>query len=168
MPLSSTFPSGLYTHDDCGSLPHFLSTDYGRQPGCPYHAVSINVLSLFLPVRYQNSCETFCLRTFVPSNLVPSAISSMKNWSPTHLVLMDFLVGSICLFGPNVRRPKAFGTKCATAIRTYLCIWDHPFKTSACLKGEGCPHVPMVKRSQYIRINNPLQKYFPGMPMVGG
>ena len=43
---------------------------------------------------------------------------------------------------------------------------DHPFKTSACLRGEGCPHVPMVKRSQYIRIKNPLHKHFAGMPMV--
>jgi hypothetical protein len=44
---------------------------------------------------------------------------------------------------------------------------DHPFKTSACHRGEGCPHVPMVKRSQYIRIKNPLHKNFAGMPMVG-
>ena len=36
------------------------------------------------------------------------------------------------------------------------------------LGGEGCPHVPMVERSQYIRIKNPLHKHFPGMPMVGG
>ena len=36
------------------------------------------------------------------------------------------------------------------------------------LGGEGCPHVPMVKRSQYIRIKNPLHKHFAGMPMVGG
>ena len=51
------------------------------------------------------------------------------------------------------------------------CNWqikDHPFKTSACLRGEGCPHVQMVKRSQYIRIKNPLHKHFAGMPMVGG
>ena len=35
--------------------------------------------------------------------------------------------------------------------------------------GRGvCPHVPMVKRSQYIRIKNPLYKHFAGMPMVGG
>ena len=47
-------------------------------------------------------------------------------------------------------------------------IRDHPFKTLACLRGEGCPHVPMVKRSQYIRIENPLHKHFAGMPMVGG
>ena len=33
--------------------------------------------------------------------------------------------------------------------------------------GKGCPHVPMVKRSQYIRIKNPLHKHFAGMPMVG-
>ena len=33
--------------------------------------------------------------------------------------------------------------------------------------GEGCSHVPMVKRSQYIRIKNPLHKHFAGMPMVG-
>ena len=25
----------------------------------------------------------------------------------------------------------------------YFLIRDHPFKTSACLRGEGCPHVPM-------------------------
>ena len=36
------------------------------------------------------------------------------------------------------------------------------------LGGEGYPHVPMVKRSQYIRIKNPLHKHFAGMPMVGG
>ena len=43
-----------------------------------------------------------------------------------------------------------------------------PVKTSACLRGEGCPHVPMVKRSQYIKVKNPLHKHFAGMPMVGG
>ena len=32
---------------------------------------------------------------------------------------------------------------------------------------EGCPHVPMVKRSQYIKIKNPLHKHFSGMPMIG-
>ena len=32
-------------------------------------------------------------------------------------------------------------------------IRDHPFKTSACLRGEGCPHVPMVERSQYMTKN---------------
>ena len=36
------------------------------------------------------------------------------------------------------------------------------------LGGEGCPHVPMVKRPQYIMIKNPLHKHFAGMPMVGG
>ena len=41
---------------------------------------------------------------------------------------------------------------------------DHPFKSS----GEGCAHVPMVNRSQYIRIKNPLHKHYAGMPMVGG
>ena len=45
---------------------------------------------------------------------------------------------------------------------------NHPFKTSAYLRGEGCPQVPMVKRSQYIRIKYPLHKHFAGMPMVGG
>ena len=45
-------------------------------------------------------------------------------------------------------------------------IRDHPFKTSVCLRGEGCLHVPMVKRSQYIRTKNPLHKHFAGMPMV--
>ena len=35
------------------------------------------------------------------------------------------------------------------------------------LLGEGYPHVPMVKRSQYIRIENPIHKHFAGMPMVG-
>ena len=44
---------------------------------------------------------------------------------------------------------------------------DHPFKMSACLRGEGCPHGLMVKRSQYIRIKNSLHKHFDGMPMVG-
>ena len=36
------------------------------------------------------------------------------------------------------------------------------------LGGEGCPHVPTFKRSQYIRIKNPIHKHFAGMPMVGG
>ena len=49
--------------------------------------------------------------------------------------------------------------------KVVMYVWDHPFKTSACLRG---PHVPMVKRSQYIRIKNPLHKHFAGMPMVGG
>ena len=52
--------------------------------------------------------------------------------------------------------------------QTLYSQWDHPFKTSACLRGEGCPHVPMVQRSQYIRIKNPLHKHFAGMPIVGG
>ena len=50
----------------------------------------------------------------------------------------------------------------------HFVIRDHPFKTSACLRGgEGCPHGPMVERSQYIRIKNPLHKHFVVMPMVG-
>ena len=36
------------------------------------------------------------------------------------------------------------------------------------LGGEGCPHVPTFKRSQYIRIKNPIHKNFAGMSMVGG
>ena len=44
---------------------------------------------------------------------------------------------------------------------------DHPFKTSASLRGGGGPHGSMVERSQYIRIKNPLHKHFAGMPMVG-
>ena len=40
--------------------------------------------------------------------------------------------------------------------RTKL-LREHPFKTSACLRGEGCPHVTMVKRSQYIRKKNIVQ-----------
>ena len=36
------------------------------------------------------------------------------------------------------------------------------------LGAEGCVHLPMVKRSQYIRIKNPLHKHIAGMPMVGG
>ena len=36
------------------------------------------------------------------------------------------------------------------------------------LGGKGYPHVPMVKRSHYIRIKNPFHKHFAGMPMVGG
>ena len=36
------------------------------------------------------------------------------------------------------------------------------------LGGEGYPHMPMVQRSQYIRIKNPLHKHFAGMPMVRG
>ena len=48
-----------------------------------------------------------------------------------------------------------------------IVLRDHPFKTSACLRAEGCSHGPMVKRSQYIRIKNPFHKHFAGMPMVG-
>ena len=50
----------------------------------------------------------------------------------------------------------------------FLCHvhWDHPFKTSACLRGEGCPHGPMVKRSQYILKDQ--KSHFAGMPNVGG
>ena len=44
----------------------------------------------------------------------------------------------------------------------------HNLRNLMCLRGEGCPHVPMVQRSQYIRIKNPLHKHFAGMPMVGG
>ena len=47
-----------------------------------------------------------------------------------------------------------------------IVLRDHPFKTS--VLGEGCFHGPMVKSSQYIRIKNPLNKHFAGMPMVGG
>ena len=36
------------------------------------------------------------------------------------------------------------------------------------LEEEGCPHVPMVQRSQYLRIKNLLHKHFAGMPLVGG
>ena len=36
------------------------------------------------------------------------------------------------------------------------------------LVGEGCPHVAMVQRSQYIRIKNHLHKHFAGMPVVEG
>ena len=36
------------------------------------------------------------------------------------------------------------------------------------LGGEECPLVPMVKRSQYKRIKNPLHKHIAEMPMVGG
>ena len=32
---------------------------------------------------------------------------------------------------------------------------------------EVCPDVPMVQRSQYIRIKNPLHKHVAGMPLVG-
>ena len=53
-------------------------------------------------------------------------------------------------------------------ILSAVAIRDHPFKMSARLRGEGCPHVPMVKRSKYVRIKNPLHKRFAGMPMVGG
>ena len=45
---------------------------------------------------------------------------------------------------------------------------NHLFNTSACLRGEGCLHTPMVKRSRYIRIKNHLHKHFAGMRMVGG
>ena len=55
-------------------------------------------------------------------------------------------------------------------IRRYIqgAVRDHPFKMSAFLRGEGCPHGLEVKRSQYIRIKIPLHKHFAGMPMVGG
>ena len=64
--------------------------------------------------------------------------------------------------------PKEFKIDQKTTLRYLRGIGDHPFKTSACLRGEGCPQVPMVKRSQYIRIKNSLHKHFAGMPMVGG
>ena len=55
----------------------------------------------------------------------------------------------------------------ASARHNLLCVGDHPFKTSACLReGEGCPHGRMVKRLQYIRIKNPLHKHFAGMLTV--
>ena len=47
-------------------------------------------------------------------------------------------------------------------------VWDHSVKTSTCLREAWCPHVLMVKRSQYLRIKNPLHKHFAGMPMEGG
>jgi hypothetical protein len=61
-----------------------------------------------------------------------------------------------------VKQRSVLGSKVCVSLK------DHPFKTSACLRGEGCPHVSMVKRSQYIRIKNPLHKHFAGMLMVGG
>ena len=50
-------------------------------------------------------------------------------------------------------------------------VRDHPFKTSACLRGEGCPHVPMHHDGQKVTVHKD-QKFpsqaFAGMPMVGG
>ena len=43
-------------------------------------------------------------------------------------------------------------------------VRDHPFKTSACLRGGRVSK----GHSLYIRIKNPLHKHFAGMPMVGG
>ena len=57
---------------------------------------------------------------------------------------------------------------CDVAAHIQLLNRDHPFKMSACLGGGGVSHVPMVKRSQCIRIKNLLHKHFAGMPMVEG
>ena len=50
--------------------------------------------------------------------------------------------------------------------------WNHigtiHLRRQHVLGGEGYLLVPMVQRSQYIRIKNPLHKHFAGMPMVGG
>ena len=72
------------------------------------------------------------------------------------IVTFDFFLNSAVL--PEIKALYLIGVH----------FRDHPFKTSACLRGEGYPHVSMVKRLHYIRIKNPLHKYFAGMPMVGG
>ena len=59
------------------------------------------------------------------------------------------------------------GIYCMPPIRKVVIGTIH-LRRQHVLGGEGCPHVPMVKRSQYIRIKNPLHKHFAGMPMVGG
>ena len=69
----------------------------------------------------------------------------------------------------NMKRVVFLGTKDLKPrlnSRFEFYVGDHSFKTSACPRGEGCPQVPMVQRSQYIRIKNPLHKHFAGMPMV--
>ena len=76
-----------------------------------------------------------------------------------------FLCTHIMVFKKPLKKEKLLFQQ---EISDSFSIWDHPFKTSTCLGGEGCPHVPMVKWSQYIRIKNPLHKHFAGMPMVGG
>ena len=52
--------------------------------------------------------------------------------------------------------------------RTKVTLGTIHLRSRHVLGGEGCPHVPMVKMSQYIRIKNPLHKHFAGMPMIGG
>ena len=56
----------------------------------------------------------------------------------------------------------------STVLLIFKSVTDHPFKTSACLRGGGVSPCADVKSSQYIRIKNPLHKHFAGMPMVGG
>ena len=56
-------------------------------------------------------------------------------------------------------------------IEKYPCVFFYGtihLRRQHVLGGEGFPHVPMVQRSQYIRIKNSLHKHFAGMPMVGG
>ena len=50
----------------------------------------------------------------------------------------------------------------------HLCFGTIFLRRQHVLGGEGCPHVLMVKMSQYISIKNLLHKHFAGMPMVGG
>ena len=60
--------------------------------------------------------------------------------------------------------PDPFNGQRANFISKPPKVRDHPFV----LEGKGCPHFPMVERSQYIRIKNPLHKYFDEMSMVRG
>ena len=65
----------------------------------------------------------------------------------SQLVLLYFL-SRVWPLGPSMARLLPSVAELARQVR------DHPFKTSACIRGEGCPHVPMVKRLQYIRIKS--------------
>ena len=48
-----------------------------------------------------------------------------------------------------------------------ILVRDLHLRLQHVLGGEGCPHGPIFKRSQYIRIKNPLHKHFAGIAMVG-
>ena len=71
----------------------------------------------------------------------------------------------------NINWPSIWQKKRACYIlNAYLLIFPYGTIHLRCqhvLGGQECPHVPMVQRSQYIRIKNPLHKHFAGMPMVG-
>ena len=60
------------------------------------------------------------------------------------------------------------GSGTAINFRYKKSLWDHPFKTSVCLREwRVSPYADGQKVTVHIRIKNPLQEDFAGMPMVG-